>query len=208
MNNKLNSNALRLLASILAVIYLTSCANEIVKNDQRIAQQYDLIDFDQDGVIKARDKCDETVIGAAIDNYGCGGKTSTIDPFTLDIKFANNSSTIPNSAYAKIKELAEFLEKYPTLNVMVEGHTSKVGSVELNQTLSENRASAIAFVLVNDFNISDKRVSSIGYGFERLLDDGETEFANSTNRRIMADITSSGQIDVMKWTIYSVDDEL
>lgn len=208
MNNKLNGNALQLLAAIMTVVFLTSCANEIVKNDQPIEQHYNLIDFDQDGVVKARDKCDGTVIGASINNDGCGRKTSIVDPFQLDIKFANNSSTIPSSDYAQIKEMAEFLEKYPKVTLVVEGHTSKVGEVELNQTLSENRAAAIVFVLVNDFNISAQRISSIGYGFDRLLDDGDTEFANATNRRIMAEISSSDQIDVMEWTIYSVDDEL
>jgi OOP family OmpA-OmpF porin len=150
----------------------------------------------------------ETVLGATIDNYGCGSQSPIIAPFKIDIKFANNSSTIPSPAYGRIKELAEFLDKNQDLQVVIEGHTSNVGGEELNQKLSENRAKAIAFVLVNDFNIAEERVASVGYGFAQLEELGDTAEAHALNRRIIAELSRTDHIDNMKWTIYTVDQTL
>jgi outer membrane protein OmpA-like peptidoglycan-associated protein len=203
--NKIRSMP-KYLISAYTIMLLTACADSnIVTLEQSVEQTNDLIDYDRDGVIKARDKCDFTTIGASIDNYGCGTQTSTLNPFKIDIKFEQNSFIIPSVAYVEIKKLVGFLKKNPDLNLVIEGHTSKVGSVELNQTLSENRAKAVALVLENDFGIKKGRISSIGYGFERLKEKGDTEEAHAANRRIIAELSQTIHLDELKWTIYTVD---
>jgi outer membrane protein OmpA-like peptidoglycan-associated protein len=187
-------------------VFLSACAgNSIVKMESSVEQLKDLNDYDRDGVIEAREKCADTVLGATIDNYGCGTQTTYIDPLKVDIKFANNSYSIPPSALSKIQELAIFLEQKPELTVIIEGHTSKVGSVQLNQVLSDNRAKVVLSALVNDFNIAAERVSSIGYGFERMADFADTGEAHANNRRIMAELSQTVSVDDMMWTIYTVD---
>ncbi|MGB2740454.1 MAG: OmpA family protein [Cognaticolwellia sp.] len=189
-----------------SALFLSACADTgIISLKEPVVQQHNLIDYDHDGVVKAREKCDKTTLGAAIDNYGCGTKISEIKPFKIDIKFENNSYVLPAGAHNEIKVLAEFLEKYPDINVVIEGHSSKVGSAKLNKELSNNRAKAVALMLVNDFNIDDSRISSIGYGFERLEAIGDSERVHATNRRIMAEISLTESIDELKWTIYTVD---
>jgi outer membrane protein OmpA-like peptidoglycan-associated protein len=185
---------------------LGGCAgNSIVKIESSVKQLQDLNDHDRDGVIEARDKCANTVLGATIDNNGCGTKSTHIVPLKVDIKFAHNSYIIPPSALPKIQQLAEMLEEKPDLKVFIEGHTSKVGSAAHNQVLSDNRANAVAAVLLKDFKISPERVSSIGYGFERLADNGDTASAHETNRRIMAELSTTVSVNDMVWTIYTVD---
>lgn len=199
----------KLLTVIFCAFLITSCAEtSIVVMESSVEQLKNLDDYDKDGVIEAREKCANTVLGATIDNYGCGRQTPSIEPLNVDIKFANNSYVIPSSAYGKIKELAEFLEKHQELNVVIEGHTSMVGDGDLNQALSDNRANAVAFVLVNDFNLSEQRVSSVGYGFERLEEEGDTPEAHAINRRIMAELTHTKHVDDMLWTIYTVEQTL
>ena len=195
------------LALAFTVLFISACADsKIVTIDAPAEQVHNLHDFDSDGVIKAREKCDGTTLGALIDNNGCGIKTSQVDPFLIDIKFENNSYTIAPFAYAEIKNLAEFLKKHSELNLLIEGHTSKVGSESLNQTLSTKRAEAVALVLINDFNIDKNRVSSKGYGFERLAVAGDNEQAHAANRRIMAELSYTQQVEELKWTIYTVDE--
>jgi len=210
MNNLLLSKKIltsKCLAIAFSTLFITACADtKVVTLEDSVEQTNNLIDYDSDGVVKAREQCDFTVTGASIDNYGCGTQTPQIEPFKIDIKFEHNSYVIPSFAYAEIKNLAEFLEKYQELNILIEGHTSKVGTAELNQVLSDNRAQAVAFVLVNDFNISKERVSSIGYGFDRVEEEGDTEEAHSTNRRIMAELSHVDKIDDLEWTIYTVDE--
>lgn len=198
--------AIKLSMLICGSILLSGCAaNKTVNLESTVEQSKDLNDYDRDGVIEDRDKCADTVLGATIDNYGCGTQTSYVEPLKVDIKFAHNSYIIPPSALPKIQKLATFLEKNTELKALIEGHTSKVGSVELNQTLSGNRAKAVVSVLVNDLNIATERVSAIGYGFERLADFSDTEIAHTTNRRIMAELSHTVNTDEMLWTIYTVD---
>ncbi|WDE08529.1 OmpA family protein [Thalassomonas viridans] len=195
-----------LLLVLLLALVLSACAQApLVEMEPEVVQVNDLRDYDSDGVVKARDKCKETVPGAAIDNYGCGTRTTSREPLNINIKFANNSYEIPDEAYGEIKKLADFLEKHQTLNVMIEGHTSKTGGEQLNQTLSDNRANAVARVLVDKFNIPRQRVSSVGFGFKRLEQTGDSEAVHAVNRRIMAELAYSTHKDEMMWTIYTVD---
>lgn len=203
-HNKSN-NTLKLLITSLALMLITSCATQpIVVIEDPVKQLKNLDDYDSDGVIEARDKCADTVLGASIDNDGCGTQKQFNDPLNIDIKFANNSYEVPQTAYSKIKALADFLTENEDVNVVIEGHTSKVGMQDLNQTLSENRANAILLVLVNEFNIDKKRVASFGYGFNQLEVEGDTPEAHAINRRIMAKVNTVKRIDDMKWTIYTV----
>lgn len=188
-----------------ALLFAGCASNNIVKLEPSVKQLQDLNDYDRDGVIEARDKCDNTVLGAIIDNYGCGAKSTYIVPLKVDIKFANDSYMLPNSAIPKIQQVAEMLSEKQDLKVLIEGHTSKVGSAVHNQILSENRAKAVESVLVKDYKISPKRVSSVGYSFERLADTRDTEEAHETNRRIVAELSKTVSKDEMRWTIYTVD---
>ncbi|WP_281558089.1 OmpA family protein [Thalassomonas sp. RHCl1] len=201
-----NGPSSRLFALTLLALLISACARPpIVVMETNVAQVNNLHDFDSDGVIKARDKCKATVLGASIDNNGCGTQTANIQPLNINIKFANNSYEIPGTGYAEIKKLADFLNKHQTLDVVIEGHTSKTGSAGLNQALSDNRANAVAEVLVNSFNIPKYRVSSVGFGFKRPEQVGDSEAVHAVNRRIMAELAYTDHQDEMMWTIYTVD---
>jgi OOP family OmpA-OmpF porin len=190
----------------LTMLLITACAGKPLQvMEAQVEQLKNLQDYDSDGVIEAREKCADTVLGATINNVGCGTQTTYVEPLNVDIKFANNSYSIPPSAISEIQALAEFLEQRPELRVIIEGHTSKVGAAELNKILSAERAKSVASLLVNDFNIPPERVSSIGYGFEKLADFADNEEAHATNRRILAEFNETVIVDEMKWTIYTVD---
>jgi OOP family OmpA-OmpF porin len=190
----------------LTMVLITACAGKPLQvMEAQVEQLRNLQDYDSDGVIEAREKCADTLLGATIDNVGCGTRTTYVEPLKVDIKFANNSYSIPPSAMSEIQALARFMEQRPELQVIIEGHTSKVGAAELNQTLSVERAESVVSVLVNDFNIATERVSSIGYGFDRLASSANTAIAHANNRRIMAELSETVSVDDMKWTIYTVD---
>ncbi|WP_426359947.1 OmpA family protein [Pseudocolwellia sp. HL-MZ19] len=210
MNNQMLSiSKTNIAVVIFTTILISACAgNRIVNNDAPVEQLKNLNDYDSDGVIKAREKCDETVLGASIDNYGCGNQITKMEPFKINVKFANDSFAIPDLAYDKIKELADFLKENEKIEVVIEGHTSKVGKVTHNQTLSEQRAKAVVLVLIHDFKIPEARLNYVGYGFQRLENEAQTDEAHAANRRIMAELTHTEHFDEMEWTIYSVDQEL
>jgi OOP family OmpA-OmpF porin len=190
----------------LAMFLITACAGKPLQvMEAQVEQLKNLQDYDNDGVIEAREKCADTVVGATIDNVGCGTQTTYVEPLNVDIKFANNSYSIPPSAMSEIQSIARLLEEIPELRVIIEGHASKVGAAELNQTLSVERAKSVASLLINDFNITPERISSIGYGFEKLANFADNEEAHATNRRILVELSETVSVDDMKWTIYTVD---
>ncbi|MFT2092133.1 OmpA family protein [Paraglaciecola sp. 2405UD69-4] len=185
---------------------LSACtSNQIITLEPSVKQLKDLNDHDRDGVIEAREQCADTILGATIDNYGCGTQTTFVEPIKVDVKFANDSYQIPISGLPQIEELANILKDNMDLTVLIEGHTSKVGSAGYNQVLSENRAKEIKLALVNEFNIDPERISSIGYSFTRLADTSGTEAAHATNRRIIAELSKTVSVNDMIWTIYTVD---
>jgi len=209
MQNNQTVKAVGIIAISFSFLVLNGCADsQVVLLDKPTVQKFDLMDPDSDGVINARDKCEKTTLGAEIDNDGCGTQTAKTKPFDLKINFENNSYVVPKYAKGRISELADFLKQYQSLNVVIEGHTSKVGSKQINQVLSENRAKAVVSVLVNEFNIDAERISSKGFGFDQLAVEGEYDEAHAANRRIIAQVSATEQFDVMAWTIYSVDESL
>jgi outer membrane protein OmpA-like peptidoglycan-associated protein len=58
---------------------------------------------------------------------------------------------------------------------------------------------------VNTFDIDQARITAIGYGFNKLILEGDDEESHARNRRIVAELSSYKSLTDMKWTIYSVD---
>ncbi len=192
--------------ALFSMLTLSACGTTaLVQMEPQVKQLKDLQDHDSDGVIEAREQCADTILGAAVDNYGCGTHANYVEPINVDIKFAHNSYALSPSDLPKVEQLAAILKERPELDIVIEGHTSKVGSSEYNQRLSEQRAKAVATALINNFEIDPARVKAVGYGFTRLADESDTELAHQTNRRIMAELSKQVRVDHMIWTIYTVD---
>ena len=57
-----------------------------------------------------------------------------------DVLFASGSSTLRPEAREKLARFSGIVLAYPDLRLQTEGHTDNVGSLEMNQKLSEDRA--------------------------------------------------------------------
>jgi len=194
------------LISIFLIIFISGCSLQVVDmTDGATPQKFDLTDPDADGVIIARDNCVESFDGAKVNNNGCGTDHLHKVRRKLEVHFTNNSSFVAPEYVPEIHALANFMKEYDSAKVTIEGHTSKVGSAKLNKTLSQKRAQAVKDILVNKFAIDESRITAIGYGFEKLLLEGDDEYIHARNRRIVAEISSEESLTDMKWTIYSVD---
>ncbi|MGF1767987.1 OmpA family protein [Enterovibrio makurazakiensis] len=189
---------------LLPALFLAGCANqEIITMEDASPQVSDLRDLDNDGVIKARELCDETLSGAAVNNDGCAKDKTVKQSFRLDVKFPNDSAQLLPSYYGKLEQLAAFLEEQDGAVVTIEGHASKVGSASYNLALSQRRADAVANALVEDFDIPASRVEAIGYGHTEPLMDEDSELAHETNRRVMASLSGEYNVTDMRWTIFT-----
>jgi len=194
---------------LICVLFLSACSVNIVEmTDGPTVQKFDLVDVEGDGVISARDECPDSFGGSLVNNSGCGSETIETVRRKLEVNFDTNSYVVKDQYLPEIEELAKFMIQFPQTVVTIEGHTSIRGKAQLNQELSENRAYAIKNILQQKFLINPDRITAIGFGFEKLLVEGDDEYIHKRNRRIVAEISSDKTLIDMKWNIYSVDDDI
>jgi outer membrane protein OmpA-like peptidoglycan-associated protein len=192
--------------TLLLLLLLSACSVQTIDmTPEPTQQQFDLSDGDGDGMIQARDECSDSNPGIKVDNKGCGSSRLHTMRHRLDVNFANDSSVVEPKYMSEIKKLADFMIEFPTAKVIIEGHTSIQGPAQYNKKLSKKRAIAIKDILTSYYHIANKRIDTLGLGFDRLLLEGNDEYIHQKNRRIVAEISSDVSLDFMKWTIYSVD---
>ena len=100
-----------------------------------------------------------------------------------DVLFDTGSATLRPGGQRLVARLAEFLREYPERTIAIEGFTDSVGSDELNQELSERRASAVRLALVND-GIDGSRIFVRGFGAAYPVASNETREGRQRNRRV------------------------
>lgn len=109
--------------------------------------------------------------------------TAQEDGLFRDIHFEYDSSAVPRSDYDQLQRDAEVLRDDSLLHAEIEGHCDKRGTNEYNLALGEERARAIAELLVS-FGVPAAQLSTISYGEEIPLDPEESEAAFARNRRV------------------------
>lgn len=163
----------------------------------------DLTDDDKDGVVNARDLCPGTPIGAQVDNDGCGAAISAQEERELRILFANDSYEINPIFANQIQTMADFLERYKSASIQIQGYASQVGNPDYNLELSKKRAHAVEDQLLS-YDVAPKRVTIIGYGENRLEAQGDDETSHALNRRVTAKVVGLKEEVIEEWTIFSV----
>ena len=83
---------------------------------------------------------------------------------------------------AQLAKWSDFLKKYPTDQLLVEGHCDERGTQEYNLALGDKRATAVKDFLVAQ-GVAASRVKTISYGKERPWMPEHTEEAWAKNRR-------------------------
>jgi outer membrane protein OmpA-like peptidoglycan-associated protein len=100
-----------------------------------------------------------------------------------DVLFDTNKYTLKPGTQISLAKVSGILEAYPGLKVQVEGYTDSVGTDELNQTLSENRAGAVRSFLVQQ-GVSPDSITSAGFGKSNPVADNGTASGRQQNRRV------------------------
>ncbi len=101
--------------------------------------------------------------------------------------FDYDSYSLTPEARTTLENQVRWLESYPNLSVIIEGHTDERGTREYNLALGERRANAVKNYMIA-LGISPSRISTISYGKERPAELGSNEYAWSRNRRAVTDI--------------------
>jgi OmpA-OmpF porin, OOP family len=99
------------------------------------------------------------------------------------VHFATGKATILADSYGLLQQVVDAIVRSGVKRVRVDGHTDNRGVKAANQTLSENRARAVADYLVAQ-GIDSKRVESVGYGDSKPIAPNLTARGRELNRRV------------------------
>ena len=83
-----------------------------------------------------------------------------IEPIRRDVFFLINKTEIRTEEAQKVKDIADYMAKYPESKVVVTGYADAgTGNDKINDRLAAGRADAVVKSLVNDYGISQDRIT-------------------------------------------------
>ncbi len=101
-----------------------------------------------------------------------------------NLNFAVGSANIDPKTAIEVENLAAVLKAYPNVKVEIGGHTDNTGDAKKNLELSNNRAAAVAKMLVREGGVDRNRITTFGYGDGKPTADNGTKEGREANRRI------------------------
>ena len=109
--------------------------------------------------------------------------------YLKDAYFDYDRSSLRDDARGSLAADAEWLKKYPSTRVLVEGHCDERGTSEYNLALGDRRANAAREYLAS-LGVDGSRIKTVSYGKERPFCAQPTEACWQENRRAHFVITA------------------
>lgn len=100
-----------------------------------------------------------------------------------NVLFEFDSSVLKTESYAVLDNIVREMQKDPSANFIINGHSSLEGTAEYNQSLSEDRANAVKLYIVNA-GMQSGNLSTRGFGSSKPVTSNDTESGREQNRRV------------------------
>lgn len=97
------------------------------------------------------------------------------------VYFDLDSYAVRPDAYARLDAQADWLRRYPSVTVRIEGNADERGTREYNLALGARRAESIRNYLI-DRGVAAHRIDTISFGKERPIAEGSSEASWARNR--------------------------
>lgn len=107
------------------------------------------------------------------------------------VEFATGAATLSASARESLARFAGIVGVYPSLRILVEGHTDSTGSLDMNRTLSYERALAVRDYLATQ-GVTGANLEVTGRGPDAPVASNDTREGRARNRRV--EIILSGDL--------------
>lgn len=112
-----------------------------------------------------------------------GTSTDLPKTFVFDhLNFDTDTTNLTPASKQTVDDLIIILKACPTAQVQLAGHTDNTGDPAANQTLSNERATAIQSMLVAG-GVEADRITTAGYGQDKPVASNDTEEGKARNRR-------------------------
>jgi len=174
-----------------------STAEENARRDRETYAQ-EMGDDDSDGVANKFDKCPGTPANTVVDGAGCPLKAvapiirekvivtaadrKVVDEAIRNLEFDLGKSTIRSKSYSTLNKVAALLVE-KNFSLKLAGHTDNTGSMQLNLSLSKDRAEAVKAYLVSQ-GANASRIEATGYGPNQPIASNKTADGRQKNRRV------------------------
>lgn len=133
---------------------------------------------------EAKIAANKAAVDAAIARFGQLDDYYIFDEVTVN--FANGKTKVDPKYNPQLLALADKAKTIDGYMIEVKGFASSVGSTELNQQLSEDRADAVTNILVQQGHIPLTRMLAPGaMGETHQIGDDKTEKGQAENRRVV-----------------------
>ena len=128
----------------------------------------------------------QSLAGTGAEVTNTGSQLRVILPEAVTFRTA--SATVDSSFIPALQTVSQSLRQHPASTVRVVGHTDNVGSAAYNNQLSQDRAMAVARVLVAN-GTAASRISVSGRGFYEPITSNASAAGRAANRRVEIVIT-------------------
>ena len=148
-------------------------------------------DEDRDGMYDADDKCPDQV--GIQENDGCPElkleeeEKETLELAVKAVQFHTNKAKIRPTSYPILNDILDILNKYPSYNLHIQGHTDNQGTAAHYLQLSKDRAEACSEFFIAE-GISANRLKYDGYGDTRPIAPNNTLDGRARNRRVQFEL--------------------
>jgi peptidoglycan-associated lipoprotein len=170
----------RSLALLLAVALATTACSHKKEGDQGNIQV-------SQGTGMAENGISTTDTGMNAGNVAPGSQQDLVVNVGDRVFFAYDSHDLSPEGQATLNKQAEWLKKYPAVNVQISGNCDERGTREYNLALGQRRANAAKNYLVS-LGVPAERITTISYGKERPAVEGSTPEAWAQNRRAVTEV--------------------
>ena len=159
---------------------------ELEKQNAKLKAQTEALKHQQKQLTAQQEKiaANKATIDAAIARFGQLDDYYILDELT--VYFGNGEVKVDSQYTTQLLKLAEKAKTIEAYNIQVVGYASSVGSVALNQELSEDRADSVSNVLVQQGHIPLTNLLAPGaMGESRQVGEDKTAEGQAKNRRVV-----------------------
>lgn len=167
---------------------LNMSKEQVVEQQKRLQQLQGLIDAQRKNTEALRQKIADALVNFNTNELSISMKNGKVYVSMQEsLLFPSGSAVVNQKGKDALAKLAGVLNTNPDINVEVEGHTDnkpiKTSLYPDNWALSVGRATSIARILINDYQVPAARITASGRGEFDPIADNASDAGRAQNRR-------------------------